>query len=50
MGAMYCFFYALANLPLADSMLIKSTIPLIIPFISLAWLKESISKRIIVAG
>ena len=50
MGAMYCFFYGLANLPLADSMLIKSTIPLIIPFISLAWLKESISKRIIVAG
>lgn len=50
MGAMYCFFYALANLPLADSMLIKSTIPLIIPFISLAWLKESISKRIILAG
>ncbi|MGK7881376.1 MAG: DMT family transporter [Crocosphaera sp.] len=50
MGAMYCFFYALANLPLADSMLIKSTIPLIIPFISLAWLKESLSKRIIVAG
>ncbi len=50
MGAMYCFFYSLANLPLADSMLIKSTIPLIIPFISLAWLKESLSKRIIVAG
>ncbi len=50
MGAMYCFFYSLANLPLADSMLIKSTIPLIIPFISLAWLKESLSTRIIVAG
>ena len=50
MGAMYCFFYSLARLPLADSMLIKSTIPLIIPFISLAWLKETLSRRIIVAG
>ncbi len=50
MGAMYCFFYSLAHLPLADSMLIKSTIPLIIPFISLAWLKETFSKRILVAG
>ncbi len=50
MGAMYCFFYSLAHLPLADSMLIKSTIPLIIPFIALAWLKENLSRRIIVAG
>ncbi len=50
MGAMYCFFYALAHLPLADSMLIKSTIPLIIPFVSAFWLQETISHRIILAG
>ena len=50
MGAMYCFFYSLAYLPLGDSMLIKSTIPLIIPFVSALWLKESITGRIITAG
>ena len=50
MGAMYCFFYAIAHISLGDTMLIKSTIPLIIPFVSLIWLKESISARIIVAG
>ena len=50
MGAMYSFFYALAYIPLGDSMLIKSTIPLIIPFISAFWLKESISQRVIIAG
>ncbi|MBE9042804.1 DMT family transporter [Pleurocapsales cyanobacterium LEGE 10410] len=50
MGAMYCFFYALAHISLGDSMLIKSTIPLIIPFISALWLKENISQRVIIAG
>lgn len=49
-GAMYCFFYALAHLSLGDSMLIKSTIPLIIPFVSALWLQESISHRVILAG
>lgn len=50
MGAMYCFFYALGHLSLGDSMLIKSTIPLIIPFVSAFWLRENISPRVIVAG
>jgi len=50
MTAMYTFFYGLAHIPLANSMLIKSTIPLIIPFISLIWLKESLSKQVFVAG
>lgn len=50
MGAMYCFFYSLAYLPLGDSMLIKSTIPLIIPFVSAFWLKESITGRVAIAG
>ncbi|WP_319421516.1 DMT family transporter [Pleurocapsa sp. FMAR1] len=50
MAAMYSFFYALGKIPLGNSMLIKSTIPLIIPFVSLIWLKESITRRIIIAG
>lgn len=50
LGAMYCFFYALAHISLADSMLIKSTIPLIIPFIAFIGLQESISHRVSLAG
>ena len=50
MGAMYCFFYALAHISLADSMLIKSTIPLIIPFVAALWLQENMSYRISLAG
>ena len=50
MGAMYCFFYALGHISLGDTMLIKSTIPLIIPFVSLIWLGESITRRVMVAG
>ena len=50
MGAMYCFFYALAHISLADSMLIKSTIPLIIPFVAALWLQENISHRVGLAG
>ncbi len=49
-GAMYCFFYAIAHLSLGNTMLIKSTIPLIIPFVSAVWLQERISHRIILAG
>ncbi|MEM8719025.1 MAG: DMT family transporter [Cyanobacteria bacterium P01_G01_bin.39] len=50
MGAMYCFFYALGQIPLGDSMLIKSTIPLIIPFMSALWLQEKITPQVMVAG
>ena len=50
MGAMYCFFYALGKIPLGDSMLIKSTIPLIIPFMSAIWLQEKITGQVIMAG
>ena len=49
-GAMYCFFYAIANIPLGDAMLIKSTTPLIIPFVSFVLLKESMTSRVVVAG
>ena len=50
MAAMYCFFYSLAYIPLGDSVLIKSTIPLIIPFMSAIWLQEKITPQIIMAG
>ena len=50
MAAMYTFFYGLAHISLGNSMLIKSTIPLIIPFVSFVWLKESLSKQVAMAG
>ena len=50
MGGMYCLFYALGQISLGDSMLIKSTSPLIIPFLSAIWLHEKITPRIILAG
>ena len=48
-SAMYCFFYALSELPLADAMLLKISAPLFIPIIALIWLSEHISLRAIMA-
>lgn len=38
--AMYCFFYALGRLPLADAMLLNYAMPVFIPWIAWAWLGE----------
>ena len=46
LSAMYCFFYAIANLPLANAMILKMTAPLFIPLIALLWLKESLNWMI----
>jgi len=48
-SAMYCFFYAIANLPLANAMLLKLTAPLFIPFVALFWLKEQFTWHVIAA-
>jgi drug/metabolite transporter (DMT)-like permease len=45
-SAMYCFFYAIANIPLADAMLLKLTSPLFIPLVALFWLREPVSPKI----
>jgi len=37
---MYCFFYALSHLALAQGMLLKMTAPLFMPLIAAAWLGE----------
>lgn len=42
-GAMYCFFYAITLMPLANAMLLKLSAPLFIPLVALFWLKESVS-------
>jgi drug/metabolite transporter (DMT)-like permease len=48
-SAMYCFFYALANLPLADGMLLKMTSPLFMPLIAWYWLSESMHRTVLLA-
>jgi drug/metabolite transporter (DMT)-like permease len=45
-SAMYCFFYAIANIPLADAMLLKLTAPLFMPLLALWWLSEPIAPRV----
>jgi drug/metabolite transporter (DMT)-like permease len=40
--AMYCFFYAIANMPLAEAMLLKLSAPLFIPLVALLWLGEAV--------
>lgn len=49
LAAMYCFFYALSVLPLADAVLLNFTAPLFIPFVAMLWLGEPVSPRIWVA-
>ena len=39
-AAMYCFFYALGRLPLADAMLLNFAMPVFIPWIAWLWLAE----------
>ena len=46
LAAMYCFFYALSVLPLADAVLLNFTAPLFIPFVAILWLKERVSARV----
>lgn len=48
-SAMYCFFYALAKLQLADGMLLKMTSPLFMPLIAWFWLSEHLRQRILMA-
>jgi drug/metabolite transporter (DMT)-like permease len=48
LSAMYCFFYAIANLPLANAMILKMTAPLFIPLIAWLWLKEQLNGTILV--
>ena len=43
---MYCFFYALAHLRLADAILLNYSIPLFMPFVESAWLGEPFPRRL----
>lgn len=40
LGAMYCFFYTLSHLALAEAMVLKMTAPLFVPLVAFLWLDE----------
>ena len=44
--AMYCYFFALAHMKLAEAVLLAYTTPLFIPLIALAWLHESVPRTV----
>lgn len=46
LASMYCFFYALAHMRLADAILLNYSIPLFIPFVESAWLGEPFPRRL----
>jgi len=46
LGAMYCFFYAIAHLRLADAVLLNYSLPLFMPFIESLWLGEPFPRRL----
>lgn len=50
LAAMYCFFYAIAHLPLADAMLFTYSAPLFTPLIAWWWLKEPLNARMLLAS
>lgn len=43
LGAMYCFFYAIARLQLSEAFLLSSTSPLFIPLIASVWIGEQVT-------
>jgi drug/metabolite transporter (DMT)-like permease len=45
-GSMYCFFYAIAHLRLADAVLLNYSLPLFMPFIESVWLREPFPRRL----
>ena len=46
LSSMYCFFYAIGHLPLADAVLLNYTLPLFIPLVESLWLGEPFPLRL----
>ncbi len=47
MGSMYCYFYAIAHMPLGEAVLLNYSAPLFIPFVAWLMLREHASRRLI---
>jgi drug/metabolite transporter (DMT)-like permease len=53
LGAMYCFFYAIAQLRLSEAFLLSCTSPLFIPLIAYVWMREQVTysaRGAVIAG
>lgn len=48
LGAMYCFFYAIAHLPLADSMVFTYSAPVFTPVLAWLILREALTRRMLI--
>jgi len=46
LSAMYCFFYSLAHIPLAEATLLRLTTPFFLPIIGRWWLEEAVTKQV----
>jgi len=46
LAAMYCYFYAIAYLPLAEATLLNYATPIFVPFIAFLWLRERVPRRL----
>jgi drug/metabolite transporter (DMT)-like permease len=46
LAAMYCFFFAIARMRLADAVLLNYSLPLFMPVIARVWLREAIPPRL----
>ena len=49
LAAMYCFFYAIAHLPLAEAVLLNFSSPIFIAIIALLWLGEEATRKLLLA-
>ena len=49
LAAMYCFFYALTQLKLAEAVLLTYTAPIFIPIFSIYWLRERVTLPVATA-
>jgi drug/metabolite transporter (DMT)-like permease len=43
---MYCYFYAIAQLGLSEAILLNYSLPLFVPLIARAWLREDVPPRL----
>ncbi len=46
LSSMYCYFYAIAHLPLADAVVLNYTVPLFFPLIESIWLREPMPSKL----
>lgn len=49
LGAMYCYYFAIAHIPLADAVLLNFTGPVFTPLIALAWFGLALDRRLLIA-